>query len=125
MKIKLLAFALVLSATSLHAQEPKRIIPEHRIHFDAGWFTRAHALSAGYDGATTALVMQNPRAREIDPIAKTFLGSRPGATRLIAFGGLEVTATALIPNKKVRRIAQIALITTHIVCGTKNFRNVR
>jgi hypothetical protein len=103
--------------------EPRRPL---RWHLDTGWWTRAHATAAGFDGVTTALWVRNCTPHwscfEADPVDRFFIGRHATPWRMGLFGTGEVIGTALIPNKKVRRLVQIGLITAHVVCGARNLR---
>jgi hypothetical protein len=63
-----------------------------------------------------------PTGYEADPLARFFVGRRADIRREAVFGSLEVLGVSAIPNKKVRRIAQGALIGVHVFCGIHNLK---
>lgn len=90
---------------------------------DIGWWTRCHALAISYDGATTGLVMHNcAYCTEKDPVTRPLIGRRASDWRMMVFGSGEVLGVAMIPNKKLRRVAQIGLIGIHLWEGSRNLR---
>jgi hypothetical protein len=102
--------------------EPK---PKRKL-IDTGWWTRAHAAAMMFDGASTLYwertchTIPEP-CKERYPAVRWLVGSRPPVWRMGLVGSAIVLATAMIPNKKVRRAAQIAMIVIHIEEGTRNF----
>lgn len=110
------------------ASKPAHMETHRRaITLDTGWWTRAHALSAGFDGATTIMWQRACTDRaycyERDPIARAALGPRPGTRRMLALGSLEVAGVAMIPDRRVRRVTQVALIGVHVWAGAHNIKN--
>jgi hypothetical protein len=107
---------LLLFAGTLSAEPLK--LPK----VDTGWWARAHWVAAAYDSSSTGLMVAVCRTcYEANPVARWDLGRRPGAGRLAMDWALESAGVSLIPNKKVRRVAQIALIGSHLYCGSRNF----
>ena len=107
--------------------EGKPLAKPKRRFFDTGWWTRAQAAAMVYDGASTSYWEHKcpssgvPWCTERDPAARWLIGARPSVWRMGLVGSAIVAATAMIPNKKVRRLAQIAMIVMHIEEGTRNF----
>lgn len=110
--------------------------PVRQVKFDTSLVAKIHWASTGFDYATTGLFMHECHdlpgyppgylahyCKEADPLARPALGRHPQDWRLaLSFVG-ESAAVSSIPNKKIRRIVQISLITSHVVCGAWNLKN--
>jgi hypothetical protein len=134
MKTLLLAFLLatpcMAQADALKLSMPK---PAAKVRtFDTGWWARAHWTAAAFDYSTTGLanrecldrfgMFPNTTCREQDPLARPFIGRHPQPWRLSLGFVAESAAVSFIPNKKVRRIVQVGLIASHLICGAKNLK---
>lgn len=122
----MLAECLFLTASlcSWTARQPVRELTLPR-------FSRPVVLAAGVlagaqlaDGSSTRAAMQNcPSCYEIDPVARTVLGRRPGWGRMIVFGTVENVGAALLAERMRRSryrpvrvlwpLPQAALIAVH------------
>ena len=86
-------------------------------------YTLLHAVSMAYDGATTANSFRNcQQCVEGDPASRLLLGKRPSDVRMVLAGAAVVYATSLIPNRKIRHIAQVTFSVVHIAEGSNNLR---
>ena len=72
-----------------------------------------------YDGYTTKITVPQ-LGEEGDPISRMFIGSRASRWRMAAFGTLEVGSVSAIPDRKLRRLTQAALIGLHVFAASKN-----
>src|SRR5882672_6779697 len=95
--------------------------------FDAGRWAQAHWTSAAFDYSTTGYVVRECLSRypaqycgEENPVARAFIGRYPQPWKLSLGFAAESAIVSLIPNRKVRRIVQIAAIGGHIFFGARN-----
>jgi len=93
-----------------------------RSPLDTGWWTRLHIMAEVYDGVTTKLVIPK-YADEGDPISRAFIGTNASPWRMVVFGALEVGSVSAIPNRKLRKLTQVALIGTHLFLASRNLRD--
>jgi hypothetical protein len=103
---------------------------------DTGWWARAHWTAAAFDYSTTGLANHSclglagyPASYlasfcgERNPLAWPFIGHHSTPSWRLALGWAgESAAVSLIPNRKIRRITQVALIGTHVFFGARNLR---
>jgi hypothetical protein len=73
---------------------------------DTGWWARAHWTAAAFDYSTWPFIGHH---------------STPSWRLALGWAG-ESAAVSLIPNRKIRRITQVALIGTHVFFGARNLR---
>ncbi len=86
-------------------------------------YTLVHAVSAAYDGATTANSFRNCQTcEESDPAARFVLGRRPSDARMALVGAGVVVGVSMIPNRKIRHVTQVVFSVVHIGEGTANLR---
>jgi hypothetical protein len=100
--------------------------PVRKARFDSGWLARAHWTAAAFDWSTTGYANKEcigPTCRELDPVARVFMGTRPQPWRLALGWAGESAGVSFIPNRRIRRIVQIGLIASHVACGVNNLRN--
>lgn len=108
-----------------------------RPRFDTGWWTRAAAIAVAADYSTTGLLVGRCIDRHVtwnypvtwcneeNPIARPLIGARPPAWRLALAYPIEVGAIAAIPNKKLRRVVQVAAIGAHTFFAVRNYHRYR
>jgi hypothetical protein len=105
---------------------PAKPAARRRITFDTGWLARAHWTAAAFDEATTGMAVKAcgtaSYCHERNPLARPLIGSGRNNARLAMGFALESAAVSFIPNRKLRRITQIAAIGLHIYFGTKNIK---
>src|SRR5260370_18765186 len=106
---------------------PKPAAKKHQ--FDAGWWARAHWTSAAFDYATTGnaiescLSLKRQNCAERDPLARVFVGRYAPRWRLAVGWASESALVIIIPDRKVRRIVQIAAFGVHTSFGLHTFHN--
>ena len=107
-----------------------------RFHFDSGWLARAHWAATAFDNATTGLANAEclhfkgysssyleHYCGEQNPLERPFIGYHHNPSwRLALDWAGESAAVSLIPNKKLRRVAQISLIGSHLFFGARNLK---
>lgn len=108
-----------------------------RPRFDTGWWTRATAIAVAADYSTTGLLVARCIDRHVtwnypvswcnegNPLARPLIGARPPAWRLALAYPIEVGAIAAIPNKKLRRVVQVAAIGAHTFFAVRNYHRYR
>jgi hypothetical protein len=84
---------------------------------DTGWWTRAHGLAAAFDAGATIHWARIGDGQEGNPVLRGLCGRRPDAARLSAIFAAEVIGTAMIRNKRARRIVQGIAIGSHVYGG--------
>lgn len=136
---KIILFLLLSTATPCFSQGIIGALPkpvEKQKRFDTGLWAGAHWTAAAFDYATTGNSVSECRnyygawpqlnsrtlCQERNPLARPFIGSNPGATRLAIGFAAESFAVSSIRNKKARRILQIGLIGVHAYMGVKNLK---
>jgi hypothetical protein len=131
MKRTLAATALLLMfSVPSYPQKPENPRPKppvaKKLHFDTGWWARAHWASAAYDEASTGFSTRacgnSPSCGERNPLARPIIRDGHNNARLALGFVLESAAVSSIPNKKVRRTVQVFAIAAHIYLGTKNIK---